>query len=47
VNEIAQSALDHVRSLSQALHPSILDELGLESAIESHLSPSSARMGWP
>lgn len=36
--EIAQSTLENVRSLSQALHPSILDELGLESALEWYIS---------
>ena len=45
INEIAQSALDNVRSLSQALHPSILDELGLESAIESHLATVQRQLG--
>ena len=34
VREIAQSALDKVRSLSQALHPVMLDEAGLEQTIE-------------
>ena len=45
INEIAQSALDNVRSLSQALHPSILDELGLESAIESYLATVERQIG--
>lgn len=36
--EITQSALDNVRSLSQALHPVILDETGLESALDWYLS---------
>jgi signal transduction histidine kinase len=45
INEIAQSALDNVRSLSQALHPSILDELGLESAIESYLATVGRQTG--
>jgi signal transduction histidine kinase len=45
INEIAQSALDNVRSLSQALHPSILDELGLESAIQSHLATVERQNG--
>ena len=31
IGEIAQATLDNVRGLSQTLHPSILDELGLES----------------
>src|SRR5262249_9103558 len=33
VSEIAQSTLENVRSLSQALHPVILDEAGLECAL--------------
>ena len=37
VCEVAQSTLDRVRTLSQALHPSILDEAGLESAIDWYL----------
>jgi signal transduction histidine kinase len=36
--EIAQATLDRVRGLSQTLHPSILDELGLESAVEWYIS---------
>ncbi len=35
--EITQSALDNVRSLSQALHPVILDETGLEGALDWYL----------
>jgi signal transduction histidine kinase len=34
VFEIAQSTLNNVRGLSQALHPSILDEAGFESAVD-------------
>ena len=34
IGEIAQAALDNVRGLSQTLHPSILEELGLESTID-------------
>ncbi len=37
VAEIAQSALDKVRSLSQALHPVMLDETGLESTLDWYL----------
>ena len=37
VREIAQSTLDKVRSLSQALHPVMLDEAGLEQTIEWYL----------
>ena len=38
IGEIAQTALDNVRGLSQTLHPSILEELGLESTIDWYLS---------
>jgi signal transduction histidine kinase len=38
VSEIAQSALENVRGLSQTLHPSILEHLGLESTIDWYLS---------
>ncbi len=37
VREIAQGALDKVRSLSQALHPVMLEEAGLEATIEWYL----------
>jgi signal transduction histidine kinase len=37
VREIAQNTLEKVRSLSQALHPVMLDEAGLESTIEWYL----------
>jgi signal transduction histidine kinase len=37
VSEIAQSTLDKVRSLSQALHPVMLDESGLESTIDWYI----------
>jgi signal transduction histidine kinase len=37
VCEIAQGALDKVRSLSQALHPVMLDEAGLESTLDWYL----------
>ena len=37
VSEIAQSALDKVRSLSQALHPVTLEEAGLDSTIDWYL----------
>jgi signal transduction histidine kinase len=37
VQEIVQSTLDKVRSLSQALHPVILEEAGLEAAVNTHL----------
>jgi signal transduction histidine kinase len=37
VREIAQSTLEKVRSLSQALHPVMLEEAGLEQTIEWYL----------
>jgi signal transduction histidine kinase len=37
VCEIAQSTLEKVRSLSQALHPVMLDEAGLESTLDWYL----------
>ncbi len=37
VCEIAQSTLEKVRSLSQALHPVMLDETGLESTLDWYL----------
>jgi signal transduction histidine kinase len=45
VGEIAQVALDKVRGLSQSLHPSLLEELGLESAIEWYLSTIERQLG--
>lgn len=45
VGEIAQSTLDHVRSLSQTLHPSILDELGLESTLDWYISTVEKQLG--
>jgi signal transduction histidine kinase len=37
VREIAQTTLDKVRSLSQALHPVMLDEVGLEATLDWYL----------
>jgi signal transduction histidine kinase len=37
ISELAQTALENVRSLSQALHPVILDEAGLESALDWYI----------
>jgi signal transduction histidine kinase len=45
LREIAQSALDKVRTLSQALHPVILDENGLESALEWYLPAFERQTG--
>jgi signal transduction histidine kinase len=45
VGDIAQSALDNVRGLSQTLHPSILDELGLDSAVQWYVSTVERQLG--
>ncbi len=45
INELAQGALDNVRRLSQALHPSLLDEAGLESALEWYLPAVERQSG--
>jgi len=45
VGEVAQTALDSVRGLSQTLHPSILEELGLESAIDWYVSTVERQLG--
>jgi signal transduction histidine kinase len=45
IREIAQSALDKVRSLSQALHPVMLEEAGLEQTVEWYLPAMEKRTG--
>ncbi len=45
VREIVQSTLEKVRSLSQALHPSVLDEAGLERALAVYFSGFEQRTG--
>jgi signal transduction histidine kinase len=45
VAEIAQSTLDKVRSLSQALHPVMLDETGLESTLDWYLPVAERQAG--
>ena len=45
VRGIVQSTLEKVRSLSQALHPSVLDEAGLESALAAYLPGFEQRTG--
>lgn len=42
ISQTAQDTLDKVRSLSQALHPVILDEAGLEAALDWYV-PNMAR----
>ncbi|MCU1262238.1 MAG: integral rane sensor signal transduction histidine kinase [Bryobacterales bacterium] len=45
VREIVQATLDKVRSLSHALHPMVLDEAGLESALDVYLSGFERQTG--
>ena len=45
VQEIVQSTLEKVRSLSHALHPVILDEIGLESALDQYLPAFEKQTG--
>ncbi|MEQ1884888.1 MAG: histidine kinase [Bryobacteraceae bacterium] len=45
VQETTQSALEKVRSLSQALHPVMLEEVGLEGAVDSYLPVFERRTG--
>ena len=45
VREITQKALESVRSLSQALHPVMLDEAGLESTMDWYLSTVERQAG--
>jgi signal transduction histidine kinase len=37
VQEIVQATLDKVRTLSHALHPAVIEEAGLETALRQHL----------
>ena len=46
IGGIAQAALDNVRGLSQTLHPSILNDAGLEETIQWYLS-TARRQGSP
>ena len=45
IGEVAQTALDNVRGLSQALHPSILEELGLAAAVDWYVSTTERQLG--
>jgi signal transduction histidine kinase len=45
VQEIVQSTLDKVRTLSQALHPAVIEEAGLETALRQHLPVFEKQMG--
>jgi len=45
VQEIVQSTLDKVRTLSQALHPAMLEEVGFEAALRHHLAVVEKQSG--
>jgi signal transduction histidine kinase len=45
VSQIAQDTLDRVRSLSQALHPVMLDEAGLESTLDWYIPTVERQTG--
>ena len=45
VREIVQTTLEKVRSLSHALHPVVLDEAGLESALDVYLPTFQKQTG--
>jgi signal transduction histidine kinase len=45
--EIAQTMLTQVRSLSQTLHPSVLEQAGLEGTIDWYLSTVERQLGVP
>jgi signal transduction histidine kinase len=45
VQEIAQDTLDRVRTLSQALHPVMLDEAGLESTFDWYIPTVERQIG--
>ena len=45
MREIAQSTLNNIRGLSQALHPVLLEEQGLESTLDWYI-PTVERTDW-
>jgi two-component system sensor histidine kinase DegS len=45
VRQIAQDALERVRSLSQALHPVMLDEVGLEATLDWYIPTMERQTG--
>jgi signal transduction histidine kinase len=45
VHQIVQATLEKVRALSQALHPVILEEVGLESALDTYIPSFERRTG--
>jgi signal transduction histidine kinase len=45
VREIAQSTLNNIRSLSQALHPVLLEEAGLENTLDWYIPTVERQLG--
>jgi signal transduction histidine kinase len=45
VREIAQNTLNNIRSLSQALHPVLLDEAGLETTLDWYIPTVERQTG--
>ena len=45
IAQVAQEALDNVRGLSQSLHPSILEELGLGSTVDWYMTTVERQLG--
>lgn len=45
VNEIAQTTLNNIRTLSQALHPVLLEEAGLESTLDWYIPTVGRQAG--
>jgi signal transduction histidine kinase len=45
VNEIAQTTLNNVRGLSQALHPSILEDAGLDETLDWYVPQVERQLG--
>ena len=45
IGEIAQTTLDNMRGLSQTLHPSLLEDAGLERTIDWYLSTIERQLG--
>ena len=45
VREIAQATLDNVRRLSQTLHPSILEDAGLDEAVDWYVANAQRQLG--
>src|SRR5262245_66382499 len=45
VSEVAQGMLERVRGLSQTLHPSLLEEIGFDGALDWYLSTVERQTG--